>query len=455
MADMNNPYPSIPVRLKANLRGFDMAPPMTASISLPDYAGKIIPKRVEYRHNETTGKLDVEVEFKAETTGTLSITGELSQPEAPTGGIIMPPPPTVPPLPPPPSVTVNIGKIYILIHNGLYVLDSLTPPYTWRSLVDSWSFSGSDVVAAGLDKLRVDRVSDFVAVRDPLGNNIYASQAGEQMYLKWRGPDYIVDGSGATFIDFDIHPLTGQFVFASRRTVDESAFVELYAWAASNWLSAPVSLDQIGDVVTWNDNRSKITVRDGIVLFSSKTNLSAQAFMYIGGEWTQIKKSDGSTGQAGYKSTHRPIGYGRNVYMMTDLPTLGSEIYKLDDFGSLTPALIGTFPASAQNTDTFVVSDDGQKIMFTGTFSTFAENRYWLSLDGGLNWAQSAEDVLSRYNVFVTGSTWIRANNQGVYITEDDGETWLNVTGNLYDDFKNDDDKLVPKGIDFTFGVQA
>ncbi len=119
MADMNNPFPSIPVRFKANLRGFDMAPPMTASISLPGYTGKIIPKRIEYRHSATTGKLDVDVEFKAETTGTLSVTGILPVGTGIGGSIIMPP---YPPLPPPPQPPINQTPEYRL--KILYALTS-------------------------------------------------------------------------------------------------------------------------------------------------------------------------------------------------------------------------------------------------------------------------------------------------------------------------------------------
>lgn len=148
MADMNNPYPSIPVRFKANLRGFDMAPPMTASISLPDYAGKIIPRRVEYRHNETTGKLDVEVEFRAETTGTLSVTGTLPQGAGTGGSIIMPPlpPPPLPPAPPSPPPAEPELNFFL---KGLYLQTTGNRILACGNLLDGVNQVWADVTPDG------------------------------------------------------------------------------------------------------------------------------------------------------------------------------------------------------------------------------------------------------------------------------------------------------------------
>jgi len=269
------------VRFKANLRGFDMAPPMTASISLPDYNGKIIPRRVEYRHNETTGKLDVEVEFRAETTGTLSVTGILPQGAGTGGSIIMPPlpPPPLPPAPPsPPPVEPELNFFL----KGLYLQTTGNRILDCGNLLDGVNQVWADVTPDGNPGLntwqsQVDWISGSLYICDT-DKKMYYRCLPSQVYggglsfpnkmQEWlNAEDYSVGGSPSEnwIQGLGINPATGEAVVFVGNPVLAAYDSGFGVWSGSmDGLSSVGIASLIGDMV--NIGNPIVTIGNGKIV---------------------------------------------------------------------------------------------------------------------------------------------------------------------------------------------
>ncbi len=114
----DNEYPGIGIQLAANHRGFDVCPHQygVVSVAATDTergivltSQKIIPRRVSFRHDPSSGTLLTDIDTEAYTTADQGRTGD-PPPEPASVPIVTP---TLPPLPPEPEPDVGIGAFVL------------------------------------------------------------------------------------------------------------------------------------------------------------------------------------------------------------------------------------------------------------------------------------------------------------------------------------------------------
>lgn len=432
----NNPYPEIPIPLKANIRLIDCFLQSQCAIVLATgdtprgnaYSGNLLPTSVTIVTDPRTGRTSREVTFEAETFEDLAVDGDIPGSRA---DVTFPPIPSLPPLPSPALFPIIPGTIEptvggpktVVVHNSgtlskglMYATDFNTGPH--------WIFFNAGLTAAQREELNF-------------------------FFQTPSGACYCGKGGSVT------SSATGQFLARAPRLggtweilLDQSVLQDVVdgAWAVERASCNPLLPDTVG-LVVWrsSDGAARFLIGTGGVFADGALLAANSVFEFICsygfGKWMITSFGNQPGGNAKLISAD-----GMSVTASGLLPSDSGSMHKrASSTGKTFHEGPGMYVGTDNLTSYTLITDADLGVgeyFATDPTGTYCMNRYTTgsrarSSDGGSTWGVINNLPLQTNYFFAyaggvgINSRWLAVGGSSIYYTDDFGDSWAANIGNL------------------------
>lgn len=442
--EMNNPTPEISIEWNWPNRSFDIAPAVTAALN-----GAVIAcEGVDISHDPTTGRLSVTTKFSGQPTAEIGMNGDIPGLPATPG---FPPPPPPPPLPPPalpPLGTIPARGVVMMAKDRLFYcadINATTPHWADYGGGNVWALGGGTIAThMGVHRYGTRVYMFSVPSPDVWGRVYLAEPSLGRPASEWIGPAYIraceALGSDTTASfgveQLAVDPITGSALIVAGPLNSSNLLSPTWYWTSAsgmpqrqNFISAyTLSQEQVNPAYIFGRGYAGMHSRLVTLFPSSTSDNGLTSTRVIGGPPIDHAVLVGETGRI---MSHNQESSDGGLTWSAWSPG---------------PGFIIGFPNSQC---TFAASADGS-VYLSGNA---ARNAVIRSTDGGNNWTTVSSLGGVDFSIgfcSVAPGIWLRCGDFGVWVSFDDGVTWINKTGNLQDDFGIGADKhLSSIGIDY------
>lgn len=423
----NNPFGPISPTLAANNRAFDIAPRQFASFEIDaddnvrgvSFSGHLIPRSITYSHDPATGTVTPVIDFETETfPNSLYTNGDIPNQTPPPSYPAIPPisipqPAPVAVLPYPSTFPISYA---VLLDDTLglwYCADVHAVSPQWFSL----NMGLTDADMGNLERFAVQKYGGSPVVHAISAVAYYYGRIGAGMSLRYDS-DWLVSLLGSapmSFTDLTVNPYSGFVAVLAgiEWALSHTKYIFFGVGGSLTKKSYALGSPAAGGRMSYGSSGDLyITFFAGNPLIPTATITKDNGNAFSEGDWSQT-------------TFHTRGGGTQNV---TGWYLAGATIYNSTDGGrtNASTAFPGTTPYPI----------NGVAIDPTGMYQMVVDDTATArrTSDGGVTWGDIPYTfVHARQVLHVLGfNSWmIVQKDGGVFITDDFGDTWLDVTGNL------------------------